>query len=115
MKKENYFGSTKINVVRKSLKKSLVVSDMYGNAELNVCDGEIKDRDDSAPVVVLTITEDEKEKTLLIHKLDCLALATFLLEIHNEYATEQNEIRFQEQQDMLNMKNNTSTKINLNS
>jgi hypothetical protein len=100
MKKDNYFGFAEIKVGETGA-KSLVIPDAYGDSELTVNDGEIKDRDDSAIVAVFTITDGKKEKTFLIHKIDCLALATFLLNIHNEYAEEQNAIRSQEQRDAL--------------
>ena len=93
-KKELFFKSAEI-VESKSVKTLKLHS--YNNGELSVNDGEIVENEDSAEVVVFTHDDAaENESVVLIHKKDILPLASFLLEIYNNYADRQEKILFEE-------------------
>lgn len=95
-RKECYFGSAKVEK-RGNGHEVLTVSDYFGDCEISVHDAEIKENEDSIELVGISITgSDDKAQEFYFHKKDCLQLATFLLNIHTEYASRINEIDFQD-------------------
>lgn len=92
-KKELVFRSAEIQKSR-DVKTLKIFS--YNNGELSVNDGEIVENENSAEVVVFTHQDDMgTESVTLIHEKDILPLASFLLEIYNDYAKRQDEILFE--------------------
>lgn len=103
-RKKIHFGST--SVTKKIEKPSVLTVEGYaGFCFMDVWDGEIKDDDDSPEIVIIALSgygdEDDEKPKIFIHKKDCLQIATFLLNIHTEYANKINEIELKEYADSL--------------
>lgn len=94
--KETYFGSTSVEKKDNGFEK-LTANDYFGDYEVFVHDAEIKDNEESLPLVGITVIDSsDREQELYIHKKDCLQLATFLLNIHTEYSNRMNERELKE-------------------
>lgn len=94
MRKDMYFGAALL--IQKAGKPDrLEVSDFLNGQCLVMHDAEIKEREDSPEVVSFIVYDaDEKMSEVFIHKKDCLQIASFLLNIHTEYAGKINELNF---------------------
>lgn len=94
--KEVYFGSTTVEKKDNGL-DVLTVCDYFGDCEVTVHDAEIKENEESLPLVGIKLIDcTDKEQEFFIHKKDCLPLAAFLLDIHTEYSNRINELELQE-------------------
>lgn len=94
IRKDAYFGTAEIKE-----NKILRVDDPLCCNEISVRDCEIIENKDSMECVMFTVdgSDNEGKETqceFFVHKKDCLQLATFLLNLHNEYALIQNELDF---------------------
>lgn len=95
-RKETYFGSTNVEKRNNGL-EVLTAGDYFGDCEVAVHDAEIKENEDSIPLVGIIVTDvTDMKQEFFIHKKDCLQLATFLLNMHTEYSNRMNEIDFQD-------------------
>lgn len=93
-KKELVFRSAE-TVEFKSIKTLKIYC--YGDGEISVNDGEIIENENSAEVVAFTHEDpEENQNVILVHKKDILPLASFLLDIYNNYAKRQDEMLFED-------------------
>lgn len=104
---ECYFGSTNVEK-NKCGKKVLSAGDYFDKGNISIHDAEIADNETSPEVVGITISEYDGEKEVehevFIHKKNCLQIASFLLNIHTEYANKVNELEFKSYSDEINRK-----------
>lgn len=95
MRKDAHFGAT--SIIKVENYDILEVLDFMNEQSLNIHDAEIKDCKYSPEVVSIAVCDaDEKKSEILIHKKDCLQIASFLLNIHADYANRSNELDFED-------------------
>lgn len=95
MRKDTHFGDT--TIIKGEKHDTLEVSDFINGQCLSIYDAELKEREDSPEIVSITVYDtNEKMSEVFIHKKDCLQIATFLLNIHTEYAASINELDFED-------------------